>query len=116
MECDTDDWCDEAFLKVLKAVIYFFQTLVAGDSWGLCAVPIGKKEPWTLILFALVLVIVQLGFTNLILAVIVEKAAEARDDGAAHKEDRKEAIAKLKLIAMQLDTSNNGTITEEEFE
>merc|ERR1712129_77683 len=116
MERDSDAWCKDAFLSVIKAVLLFFQTLVAGDSWGLCAVPVVKKSPGTLILFASVLVIVQLGFTNLILAVIVEKAAEAREkDGNAQKRDRQKATARLARIARQLDSNNTGQISEDEF-
>lgn len=117
LECDPPDgWCQNAFVSVMKAVLYFFQTLVAGDSWGLCAVPVVKHSPWTIVPFALVLVLVQLGFTNLILASIVEKAAEARDaDAVAKKRERRAAISKLNNIAHQIDSSNNGTITEDEL-
>jgi len=116
MECDTDGWCKEAFLSVIKSVLLYFQTLVAGDSWGLCAIPIIKNTPATILLFASVLVIVQLGFTNLILSVIVEKAAEARQhDCAALRRQRQEAIKKVARIARQIDSSGNGMITEEEF-
>jgi len=116
MECETDARCNDVFLSVIKAVLLFFQTLVAGDSWGLCALPIIKKNPLSMLLFASVLVIVQLGFTNLILSVIVEKAAEARQhDSSSHRRERQAAIARLARIARQIDSSNNGTITEEEF-
>lgn len=116
LECDPDGWCKDAFLSVIKAVLLFFQTLVAGDSWGACAVPIVRNSPWTLILFACVLVIVQLGFTNLILAVIVEKAAEAREvDANTARRNRRNAIGRLARLAEELDTEHNGTISEEEL-
>jgi len=113
IECDTDAWCNEAFLNVMKTVLYFFQTLIAGDSWGLCAVPLAKLNPWTLLLFALVLVMVQLGFLNVTSAVIVEKAAEARENDKA--DNTQAAITRLQRIAMHMDTSNDGTITKQEF-
>ncbi|CAE8594241.1 unnamed protein product, partial [Polarella glacialis] len=31
-----DPWCDVAFSSVARSVLFFFQTLVAGDSWGAC--------------------------------------------------------------------------------
>mmetsp|Transcript_14301 Transcript_14301/g.27715 ORF Transcript_14301/g.27715 Transcript_14301/m.27715 type:complete len:532 (-) Transcript_14301:60-1655(-) len=115
-DCDPDGFCKDAFLSVTKAVLLFFQTLVAGDSWGACAVPIVKKAPWTLALFAVVLVIVQLGFTNLILAVIVEKAGEAREqDKNTERRERKNGTARLANLAQQIGRSNSGTISEEEF-
>merc|ERR1719343_173040 len=73
-----DQWCGEAFQTVARSTLLFFQTLVAGDSWGECAIPIINQEPLTYIIFSIALVTVQLGFTNLILAVIVDKATQAR--------------------------------------
>merc|ERR1740121_1500271 len=70
------------------------------------------------LLFAGALVCIQLGFTNLVLAVIVDKAAEARE---CDKE------AKLQLLRaqqeeslqdwqnMMVDMDGNGTVTLEEL-
>jgi len=88
---DEDDYCRLAFSSVFRSVLLFFQTLVAGDSWGACAIPIITHAPWTYIIFSFALVTVQLGFTNLVLAVIVDKAAEAREGSKADKEVQKKA-------------------------
>mmetsp|Transcript_68952 Transcript_68952/g.202406 ORF Transcript_68952/g.202406 Transcript_68952/m.202406 type:complete len:513 (-) Transcript_68952:20-1558(-) len=84
-----DQWCDEAFSTVQWCMLIFFQTLVAGDSWGACAVDIVQEESLTFFIFAGALVSVKLGFTNLILAVICEKATSTRG------EDQMEAIAEV---------------------
>merc|ERR1719410_3002124 len=74
-----DDQCQDAMRNVFRCVLMLFQTLVAGDSWGACALPIIDIWFPSVFLFAASLVCVQLGFTNLILAVIVDSANAARD-------------------------------------
>jgi len=115
-----DEYCYRAFTSVLRTTLYFFQTLVAGDSWGLCTIPIINAEPYTYALFALALVSVQLGFMNLVLAVIVDKAAEAREGDKAEqllKKQKEEidSLAKWKFTMESLDTDGSGTITEKEL-
>merc|ERR1719453_2839040 len=73
-----DTYCAAAFSSVWNCMLMFFQTLVAGDSWGNCALPVIKAHFWTFLIFAAALISVQLGFMNLILAVIVERASRAR--------------------------------------
>mmetsp|Transcript_154286 Transcript_154286/g.493530 ORF Transcript_154286/g.493530 Transcript_154286/m.493530 type:complete len:235 (-) Transcript_154286:605-1309(-) len=77
------DWCAEALSSVQAATLLLFQSLVAGDAWGTCAVPLILKRPELFFFFAFAFTSVQLGCTNLVLSVIVDKAAKARDD---HKE------------------------------
>merc|ERR1712012_1127040 len=73
-----DEWCQAIFTSVAYSTLAMFQTLVAGDSWGTCIIPVVRQEPWTFVLFTGALACVQLGFTNLILSVIVDQAAEAK--------------------------------------
>jgi len=72
--------CPHAFETVFKSGLTFFQTIVAGDSWGTLAVPIIQYEPATAIFFIMVLVSVSLAIMNLILAVIVEAAQGSRNE------------------------------------
>lgn len=115
------EYCDEAFASVFNSVLFFFQTLVAGDSWGLCAVPLIKLAPITCgILFFAALISIQLGFTNLILAAIVETAAAARDADverqAQFKEkEARETAQKLKDMVNLMDVDGNGTLSVEEL-
>mmetsp|Transcript_93356 Transcript_93356/g.171112 ORF Transcript_93356/g.171112 Transcript_93356/m.171112 type:complete len:650 (-) Transcript_93356:59-2008(-) len=71
-------YCSEAFESVWNACILFFQTIPAGDSWGRCTIPIILEEPWVYFYFVVTLVAVQVGFLNLIMSVILDRAAEAR--------------------------------------
>merc|ERR1719359_2715100 len=75
---DGCDRCPRAFASVAQAMLTFIQTIIAGDSWGTLALPLIEKQPWTALIFMSVLLTVQLGLLNLILAVIVDRAAEAR--------------------------------------
>lgn len=72
------DRCPRAFSSVAQAMLTLTQQLVAGDSWGTVTMPIIEEEPLTALLFGGVLVTVGLTVMNLILAVIVDAAQEAR--------------------------------------
>merc|ERR1719401_164931 len=74
------DRCPYAFSSVSQAVLTFFQQIIAGDSWGQVSVPIIEQNPWTVLFFVGVLVSINLAILNLILAVIVEGAQEARQN------------------------------------
>jgi len=52
---------------------------VAGDSWGAISVPVIENHPWMGVILISIVFTVSLGLMNLMLAVIVERAAEARE-------------------------------------
>jgi len=116
-----DVYCDDVFSSVYSANLMFFQTVVAGDSWGLCAIPIIRYAPWTFPVFAGVLFTVQIGLTNLILAVIVEQAAQAREaDQMQNLKEQKKAEESSRIMLLKLckdiDTNDNGELTKQELE
>jgi len=115
-----NDYCQDAFSSVLQATLLFFQTLVAGDSWGACAVPIITDSPALFIVFAGALACVQLGFTNLILSVIVETAASAREADMEHKirekaRRDKDTTAHLHQLMRSMDEDCSGHLTFHEL-
>jgi len=79
-----------------------------------------QEEPHLFIVFALAFVTVQLGFTNLILAVIVDKANESRE---RNKEQIKRQRAKAeeedlnlwKQMMREMDTDDSKSITMQEL-
>merc|ERR1719215_1023950 len=73
--------CVRSFSTVWEANLTFFQTVVLMDDWGSLVLPIINHKWWTVFVFMGVTFSVGLGLTNLILAVIVDKAR------AAHEED-----------------------------
>jgi len=113
-------FCREAFGSVFNASLLFFQTLVAGDSWGACIVPIIKYNKPSFVLFAAALVCVSLGFMNLILAVIVDNATSARDSDKEEvvrqkKAEEAAAIRKWKDVIASIDEDKSGSISEKEL-
>jgi len=114
------EYCVLAFSSVQRATLFFFQTLVAGDSWGECTIPIIMESWEVIIVFAGALVSVQLGFTNLILAVIVEAAARARERDLEHrlkekKRYERKCLEEWHTVIESLDNDQSGTISMEEL-
>jgi len=114
------NWCPYSLDSIWHSTLLLFQTLVAGDSWGLCIVPIIRVHPWTFWIFSLSLVSVALGFTNLILAVIVDKAAAAREEEhqsaiQSNKDKQAISLAKWLEVMQTIDADGNGTISLEEL-
>eukprot|EP00931_Biecheleriopsis_adriatica_P102706 TRINITY_DN77645_c0_g1_i1.p1 TRINITY_DN77645_c0_g1~~TRINITY_DN77645_c0_g1_i1.p1 ORF type:complete len:582 (-),score=131.95 TRINITY_DN77645_c0_g1_i1:83-1828(-) len=116
-ECER---CSRAFRTVFEAGVTIFQSIIAGDSWGQVSIPIIEARPWTIIYFVAVLVSVSLAMMNLILAVIVESAQDAKaqslEEIALDKEQTLQAH-KLKLLHFfkQMDKDGDGILTMEEF-
>mmetsp|Transcript_90597 Transcript_90597/g.233819 ORF Transcript_90597/g.233819 Transcript_90597/m.233819 type:complete len:472 (-) Transcript_90597:484-1899(-) len=112
--------CEDAFASIFNSVLLLFQTLVAGDSWGACAVPVIKEAPMTFVIFAGALFSVTLGLTNLILAVIVDSAAAARDADMkvqieTKKQHEAELLGKWEGIIRMMDENGDGNITKHEL-
>ncbi|CAK9115479.1 unnamed protein product [Durusdinium trenchii] len=77
---DGCDRCAAGFETIFAAALTLFQQIVAGDNWGQISIPVVEEEPLTAILLFSMLITISLGMLNLILAVIVERAAEAREN------------------------------------
>jgi len=120
LQGDQYKYCRESFSKVQTTMLIFFQTVFAGDSWGACAIPIVLEEPGCFFIFAGTLITIQLGFTNLVLAVIVERATKATEKDAEerikeHKAWHAEATRRLDKLIKSVDTDASGTITLDEI-
>mmetsp|Transcript_90495 Transcript_90495/g.158158 ORF Transcript_90495/g.158158 Transcript_90495/m.158158 type:complete len:774 (+) Transcript_90495:67-2388(+) len=118
---DGCDRCSQGYKSVMQSTLTLFQQIVAGDSWGLISVPVIMKEPLTAIPLCVTLLTVGLGAMNLILAVIVDRAAEARESKGdmliAHK-IRLQRQRRLDLLEMfqAMDKDSSGTLTLSELE
>ena len=73
------DLCFDATSSVMRANLLLFQTVIAGDSWGTIAVPLILKHPETSIIFMGSLLTLVFGVLNLIVAVVIDMFAEARE-------------------------------------
>lgn len=115
-----EEQCGMVFSSVIQTTLHLFQTLVAGDSWGSCTVPLIHHTPSLSILFFLALASVHLGFTNLVLATIVDRAAEAREDSRERKKElqlqkERESIELWRDTMKKMDEDCSGFITEDEL-
>mmetsp|Transcript_31243 Transcript_31243/g.85788 ORF Transcript_31243/g.85788 Transcript_31243/m.85788 type:complete len:695 (+) Transcript_31243:68-2152(+) len=117
---DGCDRCERAFSSVSAAILTFTQQIVAGDSWGLVSLPIIEAHPWTVVLFLSVLISIDMGLLNLILTVIVDRAAQARTEDTRfllHQRAQEFEAAKKHLLRLcaQLDTDESGNLSKEEL-
>eukprot|EP00930_Biecheleria_cincta_P071978 TRINITY_DN5941_c0_g1_i1.p1 TRINITY_DN5941_c0_g1~~TRINITY_DN5941_c0_g1_i1.p1 ORF type:complete len:593 (+),score=112.33 TRINITY_DN5941_c0_g1_i1:39-1817(+) len=117
---DEDDDCFSAYNTVFEATIYFFQTLMAGDAWGQCTLPIIHKSHATACFFVVSLVLIQLGTINLIMAVVIQKAQEAHANDVETKlnqitMEKKRAESRLNEFCEAMDNDQNGTIGLDEL-
>jgi hypothetical protein len=112
--------CPRAFESVSASMLTFVKHLVAGDGWGEVCVPISEAYPWTFIFFLAVVTSVSLALLNLILAVIVDSAAQARSESEHDLAAMKEAEFKkqkkhLTRIFQALDKDKNGQLSWDEL-
>lgn len=112
-------FCAVAFSSVLRADFTFFQ-IMSGDDWGVLANEVIDEHPWTALVFVPMVVTMVFGMINLISAVMVENAAQARldDHAAVAKEQAKRmrrAKTELEAIFLQLDSRGSGELTLDEI-
>ncbi|CAE7238157.1 Ca-alpha1D [Symbiodinium natans] len=94
--------CQAGFDSVQSAALTIFQQIVAGDSWGEISLPLAERFPWTVPVLFLSVMTISLGVMNLILAVIVERAAEARENDQTRKMQKKDAEREKHMVELAL--------------
>lgn len=114
------DRCPHAFSTVFYSMLTIFQTLVAGDSWGTLALPIIEEYPYAGFFFLCVLVTVSLAIMNLILAVIVERAQDSKQESLAEvaeekKQEFEKAAIELLDLCAQLDKDKSHCLSKQEL-
>jgi len=112
--------CPRAFESVQASMLTFIQQIIAGDSWGMVTVPIVEHYPLAGVFFFCVLISISMAVMNLILAVIVEKASEAREISLKEEAAKKEqeflrASEKLFQICRAMDKDGSGFLTFDEL-
>jgi len=112
--------CPRAFASVGEALLTFIQQIIAGDSWGLTSLPLMEKHPWTSMIFLSVLVSVHLGLMNLVTAVIVDRAWEARQEDTQRQlqeknEELENAKKFLNKFFVEMDEDASGTLSLDEI-
>ncbi|CAE7292238.1 TPC1 [Symbiodinium natans] len=117
---DTCPQCVRATSSVMHANLMLFKTVIAGDSWGLIAVPMIEKHPETAIIFVGASLTLVFGVLNLIVAVVVDTFAETRENDVVNLAQEMEFSMEddqhlLRKIFHRLDTDKNGELTLEEL-
>eukprot|EP00443_Scrippsiella_acuminata_P048943 CAMPEP_0115375282 /NCGR_PEP_ID=MMETSP0271-20121206/2382_1 /TAXON_ID=71861 /ORGANISM="Scrippsiella trochoidea, Strain CCMP3099" /LENGTH=313 /DNA_ID=CAMNT_0002798341 /DNA_START=38 /DNA_END=976 /DNA_ORIENTATION=- len=110
----------ESFSSVFMANLTFFQTVVAGDSWGFMAIPVIEEYPLSAVVFVGSLLTLVFGVLNLIVAVVVDTFAESREkDVVARANDMDaEEIAEKRVLAKifeKIDEDASGALSFDEL-
>lgn len=119
--CDDMVVWSRAYSTVMRSNLTLFQTMVVGDGWGRFAVPIIEAHPWTVVLFVPGFLVLVFCVLNLVIAVVVDTAAEARqnnDNSKARARDREERLEKAALLNIfeSIDKDNCAAVTLEELQ
>ncbi|CAJ1413432.1 unnamed protein product, partial [Effrenium voratum] len=112
--------CIRATSSVMSANLLLFKTVIAGDSWGLIAVPVIEAHPFTAFLFVGSQLTLVFGVLNLIVAVVVDTFAEARAHDVLNLAEELEQDMKLDKISLRkifdrIDEDGSGTVTIDEL-
>lgn len=114
------DQCTHAARSVMDANLLLFKTVIAGDSWGRIAVPVIENFPATALIFVGSQATLVFGVLNLIVAVVVDTFAEARQRDILNLAEELEYDSEkdkrfLQKIFERMDENNNGHVTYEEL-
>lgn len=117
----SDVFCRNAFSSVWVSSLTFLKGIVAGDSWGQLSYPLIIKRPGTAFVLMGSLLMVQLGLLNLIVAVIVDRAAAARENDEelmyTEKQEKLDAsYTRLRALFNRMDGDGGGTLDLEELQ
>ncbi|CAK9003097.1 unnamed protein product, partial [Durusdinium trenchii] len=112
--------CKLGFKSVYTASLTLFAQLVAQDGWSEMSLPLAEEAPWTTPLLFIILMTVSLGVMNLILAVVVEKAAEVRENDQERKmmkkeEERERNMIELAVLCDRMDNDGSGALSLKEM-
>lgn len=112
--------CGRSFSSVMRANLTLFKTVVAGDSWGTVAVPVIEARPWTMIVFAGSEMSLLYGLLQLVVAVVVDTAAEFRQKDVMSlamdmDADQQMDLEFLTKIFKRIDEDNSGELELEEL-
>merc|ERR1719235_1133619 len=112
--------CPGAWSSVYKSACSLVQTVVLGDSWSDLFTPLFIEQPLVVPFVAWVFMIVNFGLMNLIAAVIVDCAQQARISNTKMiARERNEAFVrsknKLYKMCREMDVDGDDTLTQEEL-
>jgi len=109
-------WCEDAMHSTVNTMFLLWQTMITGDSWGACTLPVILHSPSMYWVYAAAFMCVSVGFQNLILAVIVEQAGNKSEEDAittklAEKAEREAEIQDICRTFEGLDGDASGALS-----
>lgn len=112
--------CKVAYSCVSSAMLTLLQTVILGDGWGEYNLVIIKESPLTVVVFIIVSISITYGLSNLVIAVICDKALAAREINlkklAADKiQEVTSARSSLVGLCRKLDRDASGFLSLQEF-
>jgi len=112
--------CPSAFSSVELSMVTLFGEIIGGSSW-IMSISLFQSDPASTILMVIAFVTINLTIMNLILAVICERAAEARENDVQEVARQKLAsldAAKKELVSMcaRIDKDESGKISLQELQ
>jgi len=113
-------WCMDAFEGVAQSSFTLFQLAVVGEGHREIVQPIIMQHGWTVSIFAFAYLFIAIGILNLIVAVIVDRAAEARHEDTENLlsrkvKDKQRAMRRFERLFIDADIDQDGQITFDEF-
>jgi voltage-gated sodium channel len=99
--------CPRAYNTVWHSSLTMMQQIIAGDSWGMVTLPIIEHYPSSMIFFVLMFITLEVALMNVVLACVVDSAAQARVDDLSGDNVKR----KLTALCEDLDDDNSGEIT-----
>lgn len=113
--------CGRYLTSVMHCNLFFFQTIIAGDSWGVMSVPVVERHPWSMIIFGGALLTIVFGVLQLVVAVVVDTFADLRAKDLRHMalelemEEHEEKKALFKIFE-KIDQDRSGEVSYQELE
>ncbi|CAE7645481.1 Cacna1c [Symbiodinium sp. CCMP2592] len=113
-------YCRTSTSSVMEATLLLFKTVIAGDSWGQVAVPVIQRNPETAVIFVLSQLSLVFGVLNIIVAVVVDTFAEARQNDILNlAEEMEQDIEKdreaLGKLFARIDKDGSGQLSLDEL-
>jgi len=112
--------CPTAFSSITNSMVTFFATIIMGDGIFDVFVPLIKENVSAAAFILTCVALVYLGFSNLVLSVIVDKANEARMQDTTYqalvaRKMREKAQQELESLWQEVDVDGSNTVTLEEL-
>jgi len=111
--------CKHIYSSVWRATLVLFREIIAGGSF-IISWEMAQASPAAVTIICIMVITIALGAVNMILTVIVERAAEAREQNIRDRANdvlKEQAQCKRELLeeCLRLDVNDSGTLSYQEL-